>query len=75
MLIIKTDAPTEWLLVKVPRITNKETGANCTAQRLRETVRENHFGGGEAPVRRLAAAEVAELSRRPIGFTNKEFQR
>lgn len=60
-LRIKRKAPSVWLLVKVPQITDDERGGDKTEKRLRETIRENHFGGDRAAVRRLTAKERAAL--------------
>ena len=47
---IEKHPKTEWLLVKVPQIRNDSTGSNATEKMLRETIRNNHFGGEEAVV-------------------------
>lgn len=59
--IIKRDAPTVWLLVKVPQITAMGSGADQTAGRLRACIRDDHFGGEKAAVRRLTKEEVAAI--------------
>lgn len=61
MHTIKVEKPTEWMLVKVPRIINKETGADATASMLREAIRDEHFGGDCATVRRLTRSEIAAI--------------
>lgn len=60
-LRVKRGAPTVWLLVKVPKITNDETGGDYTEKRLRETIRENHFGGERGAVRKLTENEKRAL--------------
>lgn len=57
-LTIKQDAPTVWFLVKVPKITDKDSGTDQTAKRLREAVKDHHFGGEDATVRKLTIAEI-----------------
>jgi hypothetical protein len=59
---IENEKPTEWMLVKVPRITRDGDGADTTTQHLRMAVRENQFGGETATVRRLTRAEIASIS-------------
>jgi hypothetical protein len=61
MNTILKGAPTLWMLVKVPQITNLETGGDCTERRLRECIRDDHFGGEKAAVRRLTEKEVRAL--------------
>jgi len=58
---IDKHAPTVWMLVKVPRITDVGSGQDCTAAELRKCVQENHFGGEKAAVRRLTKAEVLAI--------------
>lgn len=58
---IKKRSPMLWMLVKVPQITDVSTTADQTATMLRESIRENHFGGERASVRRLTKAEVRAL--------------
>ncbi len=60
-LRIKKGAPKVWMLVKVPLITDDECGGDYTETRLRETIRENHFGGERAGVRRLTQAECRAI--------------
>jgi hypothetical protein len=62
-LRIKRGAQQVWMLVKVPLITEDERGGDYTEKRLRETIRENHFGGERAAVRRITQKE-----RRAIEF-------
>ncbi|HET7155912.1 MAG TPA: hypothetical protein VFI87_11155 [Hyphomicrobiaceae bacterium] len=61
MKTIKKGAPILWMLVKVPQITNLETGGDCTVKDLRECVRSDHFGGEGAAVRKLSAKEIRAL--------------
>lgn len=51
-----------WVLVKVPRITSQATGADATIKFLRETIRDRHFGGEKAVVRKLTEAEMLAVS-------------
>lgn len=59
---IEKHPKTEWLLVKVPQIRNDSTGSNATAKMLRETIRNNHFGGEKAVVSRLTQKQIAALT-------------
>lgn len=71
---IETNAKTEWMLVKVRRIRDDEW-RNVTAKHLRYAIRENHFGGESASVRKLTAKEVLALevaSRKPISYSKQE---
>lgn len=61
MLIIKKKAPIVWLLVKVPQITADFSGKCVTEKHLRDAVRDHHFGGENAAVRRLTAKERAAI--------------
>lgn len=58
---IKKRAPILWMLVKVPQITDVDTGSDQTAQSLRRCIRDDHFGGENAAVRRLTATEIKAL--------------
>ncbi len=72
-LRIKKNAPTVWLLVKVPKITADHTFGDHTTPRLREAIREHHFGGERAGVRRLTEREIKAIEfvrfTRPIKAT------
>lgn len=59
---IEKNPKTDWLLVKVPQIRNDRTGSNATEKMLRETIRDNHFGGEKAVVRRLTQKQIAALT-------------
>lgn len=54
-----------YLLVKVKRVYAEHDGADHTARRVRKVVREDVFGGEDATVRRLTAAEVKLLAANP----------
>ncbi|WP_183023942.1 hypothetical protein [Variovorax sp. UMC13] len=58
---IKKRAPMLWMLVKVPQITDVGSGVDKTAGSLRACIRDSHFGGEKAAVRRLTKTEVKAL--------------
>ena len=72
---IEKKPKTEWLLVKVPHIRNDATGSNATARMLRETIRDNHFGGEKATVSILTKKQIEVLTRKEICFSLQDANR
>lgn len=59
---IKNDAAEVWFLVRVQRITDSGNGRDCTDVFLRDAIKEHHFGGDTAKVRRLKRDEIKALA-------------
>lgn len=59
---ISKRSPILWMLVKVPQITDVGSGVCKTAESLRQCIRDDHFGGERAAVRRLTQKEIAAIN-------------